>query len=324
MSGAGPQPPHRASSGPALAVDGLEKRFGDRVAFEDLSFEIDYGEVFGFLGPNGAGKTTTVRTLGTLIAPSSGSATVAGIPLAPENGVEIRRRIAIMPETPGLYQRLSVAENLECFADLYGVSDPNARIERALRAVKLTERAQDPCGTLSKGLRQRVALARALLSEPEVLFLDEPTTGLDPVASREVHEMIAALGRSGVTIFLTTHRLEEAERLCDRVAILNRSLRTIGRPDELRELLFAKAVVVRTRVPLSEPGSVFGGLPSVEGWRQDGSGEYVVSVSETEVATPAITRALVAAGADVLTIGESYHSLEDVYLELVDTDRESS
>ena len=113
----------------ALRVDGLGKRFGDRVAFEDVSFEIGYGEVFGFLGPNGAGKTTTVRTLGTLIAPTSGSATVAGFPLTPENGVEIRRRISIMPESPGLYLRLSVAENLGCFADLYEVRRP----ERAHR-----------------------------------------------------------------------------------------------------------------------------------------------------------------------------------------------
>jgi ABC-2 type transport system ATP-binding protein len=223
-----PQAPDRPSGGPALSVQGLGKRFGDRVAFDDVSFEIAYGEVFGFLGPNGAGKTTTVRTLGTLIAPTSGSATVAGIPLVPENGVEIRRRIAIMPEVPGLWERLSVAENLECFADLYEVPNPDARIERALQAVSMTERAQDPCGALSKGLRQRVALARALLSDPEVLFLDEPTAGLDPVASRDVHELIAALGRRGVTIFLTTHRLEEAERLCDRVAIMNTTLRTIG------------------------------------------------------------------------------------------------
>ncbi len=312
----------QASSGPALSVNGLGKRFGDRVAFEGVSFEIAYGEVFGFLGPNGAGKTTTVRTLGTLIAPSAGSATVAGIPLVPENGVEIRRRIAIMPESPGLYQRLSVAENLECFADLYEVSDPTARIEHSLHAVNLTERADDPCGTLSKGLRQRVALARALLSDPEVLFLDEPTAGLDPVASREVHELIAELGRRGVTIFLTTHRLEEAERLCDRVAILNTALRTIGRPDELRDRLFAKTITVRTVAALAAPESVFGGLPAVEGWRGDGDGGYVATVSDGDVAAPAIARALVAAGAEVLSIAQSHHSLEDVYLELIDEDAE--
>jgi ABC-2 type transport system ATP-binding protein len=138
----------RASSrdGPALSAHGLSKRFGYRVAFQDVSFEIGYSEVFGFLGPNGAGKTTTVRTLGTLVAPTSGSATVAGIPLAPENGIDIRRRISIMPESPGLYLRLSVRENLECFADLYETPRPGERIERALRAVNLAERASDACG----------------------------------------------------------------------------------------------------------------------------------------------------------------------------------
>jgi ABC-2 type transport system ATP-binding protein len=310
--------------GLALSVHGLSKRFGDRVAFQDVSFEIGHGEVFGFLGPNGAGKTTTVRTLGTLLAPTSGSATVAGFPLAPDNGAEIRRRIAMMPETPGLYLRLSVAEDLECFADLYETADAKERIDRALRAVGLAGRAGDACGTLSKGLRQRVALARALLSDPEVLFLDEPTAGLDPVATRDVHELIASLGRSGVTIFLTTHRLEEAERLCDRVAILNTTLRMIGRPGQLRDRLFAKTLTVRTLAPLADPDHVFVGLPGVDGWRHDGPAGYVVAVSESTVAAPAVTRALVDAGADVLSIGESRHSLEDVYLELIGEDREAA
>jgi ABC-2 type transport system ATP-binding protein len=303
-------------------VDHLSKGFGDRTAFEDVSFEVGRGEVFGFLGPNGAGKTTTVRTLGTLIAPSSGSATVAGMALTPENGVEIRRRIAIMPESPGLYLRLSVLENLECFADLYEVPDPKLRIAEALRAVNLADRAQDACGSLSKGLRQRVALARALLSEPEVLFLDEPTSGLDPVAAREVHELIVRLRERGVTIFLTTHRLEEAERLCDRVAILNTTLRTIGRPSELRDRLFARTLTVRTVAPLAEPDRVFGGLAGVDGWHRQDAGDYVIAVSDLAIAAPAVTRALVAADADVLSIGESLHSLEDVYLELVDDDVE--
>ncbi|MGH2467452.1 MAG: ABC transporter ATP-binding protein, partial [Candidatus Limnocylindrales bacterium] len=164
---------------PALKVEHLTKRFGERVAFEDVSFTVGQGEVFGFLGPNGAGKTTTVRTLGTLIAPTSGTATVAGLPLRAENGVGIRHRIAIMPESPGLYLRLTVAQNLACFADLYEVDRPFERIAQALQAVDLTGRADDPCGALSKGLRQRVALARALLSQPQVLFLDEPTASLD-------------------------------------------------------------------------------------------------------------------------------------------------
>ncbi|MFI5225923.1 MAG: ABC transporter ATP-binding protein [Candidatus Limnocylindrales bacterium] len=293
------------------------------MAFDDVSFDVGRGEVFGFLGPNGAGKTTTVRTLGTLIAPTSGTASVAGLPLTPDNGVEIRRRIAIMPESPGLYLRLSVAENLECFADLYEVPEPKRRIAQALEAVNLADRADDACGTLSKGLRQRAALARALLSDPEVLFLDEPTAGLDPVAAREVNELILGLRQQGVTIFLTTHRLEEAERLCDRVAILNTTLRTIGRPSELRDELFARSLIVRTVAPLAEPDRVFGGLPGVDGWRPDGV-DYLLAVSDPDIAAPAVTRALVAAGADVLSIVESRHSLEDVYLELIDEDVEAT
>ncbi len=306
----------------ALVVDHLTKRFGDRVAFDDVSFEVGYGEVFGFLGPNGAGKTTTVRTLGTLITPSTGSAIVAGIPLSTKNGSAIRSRISIMPESPGLYLRLTVIENLQCFAGLFELDDVRGRIGRALRAVNLEDRTRDLCGSLSKGLRQRVALARALLNDPGVLFLDEPTSGLDPVATREVHNLIASLREQGVTIFLTTHRLEEAERLCDRVAILNTRLRLIGRPDELRKQLFRRSVDVRLRAPLDHPKTLFGAVPEVERWEQTVSG-YTLTVSDPDLAAPALARALVGADADILSIAESHHSLEDVYLELINDDVEA-
>jgi ABC-2 type transport system ATP-binding protein len=318
-----PRPRRREPGADAITVEGLTKRFGQRTALADVSFSVGWGEVFGFLGPNGAGKTTTVRTLGTLIAPSAGSAVVAGIPLTPANAVAIRSAIAIMPEAPGLYPRLTVAENLEFFAGLYGLADVRARIEQALATVNLVERAADLCGSLSKGLKQRVAIARALLSDPRVLFLDEPTSGLDPVASREVHDLIAALRERGVTIFLTTHRLEEAERMCDRVAILNTTLRTVGRPDELRERLFAHSLAISTLAPLDAPERVFAEVPGVDGWHPDGAGGYELTVSDPRAAAPALTRALVAAGADVLSIGERRRSLEDVYLELVDEDVEA-
>src|ERR1700758_426824 len=254
-----------AAAAPALAVEHLTKRFGDRVAVDDVSFAVAAGEVFGFLGPNGAGKTTTVRMLGTLIAPTSGNAFVAALSLAEHDHLEIRQRIAVMPENPGLYLRLTVAENLELFAGLYGVRRPREWIERALEAVNLAARADDPCGNLSKGLRQRVGLARALLNDPAIVFLDEPTSGLDPVAAREVHDLIDGLRGRGVTVFLTTHRLEEAERLCDRVAILNTSLRMIGRPDELRDRLFTKSLLVKTAAALPDPARLFT-LPGVERW----------------------------------------------------------
>ena len=303
---------------PAVTVRNLSKRFGERLAVDDVTFEVGRGEVFGLLGPNGAGKTTTVRALGTLIAPTTGSVEIVGIPLAPQSGVEIRRRIAVMPESPGLYLRLSVRENLELFADLYEVPTPRARIDAALSAMGLPDRADDPCGTLSKGLRERTAMARALLSDPEVLFLDEPTAGLDPVAALEVQALIVGLRQRGVTTVMTTHRLDEAERICDRVAILNTTLRSIGRPDELRDRLFARSLAVRTAAALHEPERVFGGLAGVDGWRQDGPAAYVLTVSDAEDAAPGVTRALVGAGADVLSISETRHSLEDVHLELVD------
>jgi ABC-2 type transport system ATP-binding protein len=318
VSGEGSAAPDGRVDEPALSVRSLTKRFGERVAYQDVSFEVGRGEVFGFLGPNGAGKTTTVRTLGTLIAPTSGAATVAGLALTRDNAVAIRQRIAVMPEAPGLYLRLSVQDNLACFADLYEVPDPQDRIRQALDAVGLADRIDDACGALSKGLRQRVSLARALLGDPEVLFLDEPTSGLDPAATKDVHELIDDLRRRGVTVFLTTHRLEEAERLCDRVAILNTTLRTIGRPDELRDRLFRPTLMVKTVTPLGDPLAVFAPVPGVERWRTDGPNTYVLDVSDMTAAAPEVTRALVAGGADVLMIAESRHSLEDVYLQLVE------
>jgi len=252
------------------------------MAFQDVSFTVASGEVFGFLGPNGAGKTTTVRTLGTLIAPTSGSASVAGIPLTSDNGAEIRQRISIMPENPGLYQRLTVIENLELFAALYGQRNSGPRIDEALEAVNLTTCSRDLCGSLPKGLRQRV------------------------------------------TVFLTTHRLEEAERLCDRVAILNTTLRLVGRPDELRESLFSRSLMVETLTPLAAPDEVFNRTKGVESWRPEGASSYVLSVTDPRNIAPQVTRDLVAAGADVVSITESRHSLEDVYLQLIDEDPEAS
>src|SRR5487761_1723806 len=305
------RPPPGPAAPAAIEVSHLTKVFGGRTAVADVSFEVARGEVFGFLGPNGAGKTTTVRILGTLIAPTSGSAEIAGVPLTAANGVEIRQRISIMPEAPGLYLRLTVTENLDYFAGLYGLHHPGPRIKEALEAVNLGDRAEDLCGGLSKGLRQRVGLARTLLSDPTIMFLDEPTAGLDPLAAHEVLDLINGLRRRGVTIFLTTHRLDEAERLCDRVAILNTTLRTVGRPEELRAELFNSALVVKTLAPLNDPTSFFRDLDVVESWREQGSGEYVLSVVAPRTAAPDITRALVAAGADVVSIAEAHHSLED-------------
>jgi ABC-2 type transport system ATP-binding protein len=309
---------------PAIRARGLTKRFGDRSALEDVTFDVSAGEVFGFLGPNGAGKTTTVRVLSTLVRPNAGTAEVAGIPVSEETGAELRSRIAVMTETPGLYLRLTVFDNLEYFGGLYGIPSQDARdrILAALDAVGIAERHADRAGALSKGLRQRVSLARALLSDPRVLFLDEPTSGLDPVATREVRELIDGLRDRGVTVFLTTHRLEEAERLCDRIAILNTTLRIIGAPADLRRRLFSSALEVRTGAPLVDPESLFDAVPGTDGWEPAGEASYLVSVRDPAAVAPDLARAIVASGVGLVHLSEATHSLEDVYLQLVSEDVE--
>ena len=168
-----------------------------------------------------------------------------------------------------------------------------------------------------------MGLARTLLSDPAVMFLDEPTSGLDPVAAREVHDLIVGLRQRGVTIFLTTHRLDEAEKLCDRVAIMNSTLRTIGTPAGLREQLFEKSLVVTTAEPIQSPQQFFASIKGVEGWHPEDPTSYVLSVSDPRMAAPEVVRALVHAGVDVISISETQHSLEDVYLELIAEDVEA-
>ena len=308
----------------AITARGLTKRFGRRTAVEDVTFAVSAGEVFGFLGPNGAGKTTTVRMLSTLVRPTAGTAEVAGIELSEDTGAELRRRIAVMTETPGLYLRLTVFDNLEYFAGLYGIpsTETRERIMRALDAVGIAGRSQDRAGGLSKGLKQRVSLARALLPDPRVLFLDEPTSGLDPVATLEVRELIDGLRDRGVTVFLTTHRLEEAERLCDRIAILNTTLRIVGSPTDLRHRLFPSALEVGTTGPLPDPEGLFASVEGTNGWSTLGPALYRVNAADPSAVAPLLARAIVTSGAGLRHLSETTHSLEDVYLQLVGEDVE--
>jgi len=275
------------------------------------------GEVFGLLGPNGAGKTTTVRMLTALIAPTAGTATVAGFRLTDQD-MEIRRRVGILTESPGLYERLPVQFNLEVFARLYEVpaGEIAGRVERYLRMLDLWERRKDPAGTLSKGMKQKLAIARALLHEPQVLFLDEPTASLDPEAAKMVHDFITELRAEGRTIVLCTHNLDEADHLCDRIAVFKQRLIRVDTPENLRRTLYGRAVRVQLRQVQPEHLAAVRALPFVKEVASSGQ-ELQVHMDDPEAMNPALVRCLVQAGADVQFLREEEHSLEEVYLDLV-------
>lgn len=298
-----------------IVAKGLTKRFGDVLAVDGLDMEVSPGEIFGFLGPNGAGKTTTIRLLGALIEPTSGKAYVAGYEVGREDN-EIRRSVGILTESPGLYDRLSAERNLSFFAELYDVDDVAGQVERYLRLLGLWDRRGDMAATFSKGMRQKLAIARAMLHEPKVLLLDEPTAGLDPEMARLVREFIGELKGKGRTIFLCTHNLDEADRLCDRIAVVNTRLLALGTPAALRAKLYDRVVVFHLGAvaPAYEKAvSEQAFVRSVE----TKNNKLVVALDDPERNNPQLIRALVDAGADIQFVGELRRSLEDVYLRLV-------
>lgn len=298
-----------------IICEQLTKRFGDATAVDSLTLEIAEGEVFGFLGPNGAGKTTTVRMLTALIGPSSGRASVLGYELGPDNQ-NIRRHVGLLTETPGMYDRLSAYRNLEIFARLYEVEQVDRQVEKYLKLLGLWERRADPVAEFSKGMRQKLAIGRAMLHEPQVLFLDEPTSGLDPQAARLVRDAVEDLSQAGRTIFLCTHNLDEADRLCDRVGVFNSRLLTVDAPARLRQQLYGRTVVVTLSGPAEGYAAVAGSVSGVKSVTADGEA-LLVAIEEPERDNPALIRALVDAGADIRFVSEAAVSLEDVYLRLI-------
>jgi ABC-2 type transport system ATP-binding protein len=285
------------------------------LAVDDLSFEVREGEVFGFLGPNGAGKTTTVRILCSLIAPTSGTAKVNGFTLGKEDQ-QIRRTTGILTEIPGLYDNLSAEFNLRIYANLYEVKDIAGQVEKYLRLLGLWDRRHDEAGTFSKGMKQKLAIARALLHEPPLLFLDEPTSALDPEASRLVRDFIAELREEGRTIFLCTHNLDEADRLCDRVGVFKTRLLVVDTPTNLRSSVFGRKVVIHMVRADPQMASDIQAMPFIKEARVIDN-KLLVTLDDPELHNPEIIRQLVASGAEIQYVGELRHSLEDVYLQLV-------
>ncbi len=304
-----------------IRAERLTKHFAGRPAVEGLDLDVREGEVFGFLGPNGAGKTTTVRMLACLIAPTSGRAWVNGHPVDSEQDA-VRASVGILTESPGLYDRLSAERNLDFFARLYGMPEAHrqAQIKRYLQMLDLWDQRDKPVGSYSKGMRQKLALVRALLHEPPVLFLDEPTAALDPQAAKTVRDFIAELSREGRTVILCTHNLDEAERLCDRIAVLRTHLVALDTPDNLRRRLFGRRTVVRVRNPAPGLPAAVRDLPFVLAVEEE-DGQLVVDLPDPEAQNPLLVKRLVELGAEVQYVGELQRSLEDVYLTLIEEEK---
>ena len=307
-----------------IVTKGLTRRFGDIAAVDALDVRVARGEVVGLLGHNGAGKTTTVRLLNGVLAPSDGSARVLGFdPM--HDGVALRRRCGVSTETPSVDERLTGRAGLRFFAEVFDV--PRARVERRidelLAAFDLTAAADQRVATYSKGMRQRLTLARALLHEPELLFLDEPSSGLDPVAARAVDERIAGLRDAGTTVLLCTHNLAQAQGLCDRVVVLEHgAVVASGTPTALAADLGASIEVrVSARFDMGfDVASVLVGVAGVEQLASPeaplGEPHEVRFGASDDDAIAAVVRALVHAGADVYAVERRAPSLEDVYFAL--------
>ena len=301
-----------------ITVDHVTRRFGARTAVEDVSFDIRAGEVFGLLGPNGAGKTTTLRMLGGLIPPTAGSIRIDGHAFTRDSSHALRQRIGFLTETPGLWDQLTVEQNLRVYARLFSVPHPRAAVQRTLEMFTLWERRSDRVALLSKGMKQKLAIARALVHDPDVVLLDEPTANLDPQTARTVRDLLQQLRAARRAVIVSTHNLDEVERVADRVALVSGRLIAIGEPEKLRRDVFGHRLRVRLDAT-PDRMTAFSRLVEQAGGHEvriDGS-ILSMATNGSGAATPAIVRALVEAGAAIYEVTDDAPSLEEVYLRLL-------
>ena len=308
-------------SSPVIQISHLTRRFGDKNAVDNLSLDVQAGEIFGFLGHNGAGKTTTVRLLNGVLEPTSGEARVLGLDPQTE-GPALRAQTGVLTETPSLDERLTARENLSIYADLYNFPrlEVPGRVNSLLSEFDLADRADEKVGGYSKGMKQRLALARALLHKPEVLFLDEPTSGLDPVAARHVHDLVENLARrEGCTVFMCTHNLVEAQKLCDRVAVMEHGLMVaLGTPSDLTRQ-YVKRLDVNLEV---EPAQIELTLQILQQFPQLVMGppklekDLLALTLSGRAAIPELLSALVQKGVLVYRLAPQEADLEEVYFAL--------
>ncbi|MGD1118465.1 MAG: ABC transporter ATP-binding protein [Dehalococcoidales bacterium] len=301
-----------------ITVENLTKKFGEVTAVEGLTFQVEEGEAFGFLGPNGAGKTTTIRMLCCLISKTSGEAKIGDYQIGKAaDSLQIRKMIGLLPDNVGLYNDLSAFENLDFYGKLYETPEGRRRenIERFLKMLGLWERKDARAGSFSKGMQQKLALARALVHEPKILFMDEPTANLDPESAKTVRDFIIEIKKQGRTIFLNTHNLDEAQRVCDRIGIIKTKLLTIGTPEQLRESLSTPKTEIRlaqvTEVLVSALKKLIPNKIEVSG------DKLIIDVTDPDKENPTIIAAITSTGGQVREVTQLVPTLEDVYLQIV-------
>lgn len=306
----------------AIQTHQITRSFGDLKAVDRLTLEIPRGTVFGFLGPNGSGKTTTIRLLLGLLDADEGSAQVLGFDTR-EQADEVRMRCGALLEHHGLYERLSAAENLDYYGRIWHMSkvDRERRIRELLEPVALFDRRDEPIGRWSRGMKQKLAVARTLMHRPELIFLDEPTAGLDPVASSNLREDLATLvAQEGVTIFLTTHNLAEAEKLCTQVGVIKRGqLLKTGSPSDLRSKTSAPRLYITGQGMTPRIVEDIKGNALVDRVRQQ-NGKLIIDLSELDRSYEIVTQ-LVRAGVRIDEVYKEKADLEDVFLQLVEEER---
>lgn len=303
---------------PAVTVSGLERRFGDFVAVNRISFSVKRGEIFGFLGPNGAGKSTTIRMLTGILRPTDGSGTVAGLDIMTETE-KIKGRIGYMSQKFSLYDDLTVEENIDFFSGIYRIEPEHQRQRKewVLDMAGLTDRRDTRTGLLPGGLKQRLALGTAVMHEPEILFLDEPTSGVDPENRRQFWDLIYDMSAAGFTVFVTTHYMDEAE-YCHRIGLIYRGdLIALGTPETLKRERMHQIVL---EVVTDRPHEALERLeqnPDVLEGALFGSGLHLV-VSEEKRACESVRRQLEADGFRVSGVERIIPSLEDVFVSLIE------
>ncbi|MHB9031767.1 MAG: ABC transporter ATP-binding protein [Anaerolineae bacterium] len=301
-----------------IEAEGLTKKFGETTAVDNLSFEVAEGEAFGLLGPNGAGKTTTVRMLCCLIAVTSGAARVGGYQVGQaSDALAIRKMIGLVPDNVGLYEELSAYENLDYYGKLYETpeSDRKERIAYYLKMMELWESKDKPISVYSKGMKQKVAIARALIHDPRLIFFDEPTANLDPESARVVREIILTLKKNGKTIFINTHNLDEAQRICDRIGILRTKLLAINTPAMLEKAVWGSRTVIQVAQITEQILAAVRALKPKGLAVEDNS--ITLNLDDPQKENPDYIEAIVAAGGRIRNVTQLVPGLEETYIKIM-------